>query len=171
MSDSTNTSTPKPLRQEHFHADVERQGLALGSARERSRQDAQGGCTDVEGFQAVDNAQAWAIMRQAAADIIGEEVSSEFSPVSFHLCLDDASGFRIATIPISASFGPSIARSGGVLSPPDEQQRGDDCSGPDADSYTLRPDERRSFGLPRSLHIPRLLVGRFGNGSRMQRIG
>lgn len=37
MSDPTDTSTSEPMRQDQFHADVERQGLALGAARERFR--------------------------------------------------------------------------------------------------------------------------------------
>jgi hypothetical protein len=72
-------------------------------------EDSQGGCIDVEGFHAVDNAQAWAIMRQAAADIVGEEFSSGFSPVSFVLCLDDEAGRRIAALPIKASLGPPLS--------------------------------------------------------------
>lgn len=69
----------------------------------------EGCCRDGEGFDAPDYAGAMVIVRRAAADILHEEIYGGAPVVASYLCLDDAVGNRLATLPTRAALGPSIS--------------------------------------------------------------
>lgn len=72
-------------------------------------EDGDGSCLDEEGFDAVGLSEAWAIIATHCWGFLAFECSKGISLVSFYLCLDDAKGKRLATVPIQASIGPSIS--------------------------------------------------------------
>jgi hypothetical protein len=59
--------------------------------------------TDTEGFSAEDADAALLIGVTAAGAIIAEEMSRGRMAIAFTLCLDDADGNRLGTLPVAAS--------------------------------------------------------------------
>ena len=66
---------------------------------------AHGCCRDEEGFDADGTESALHMARRAAGEIILEKLTLGEDIMSFTLCLDDAQGERLATLPVTASFG------------------------------------------------------------------